>query len=109
MKYIADHEMRLNAGGASAFFRARHCQRSHVDAGYLKSLLSQPDTIRSRAAAYIKCAARLNWVSTQNTLQFRGRPPCVPRQVAVPIAIVPFDVLCHRIARQTIRLVVVDS
>jgi hypothetical protein len=50
MKHIANHEMRRNPGGVSAFFRSHHGQRGHVYAGYLKALLGQPDTIRSRSA-----------------------------------------------------------
>ncbi len=96
MKHIGDHEMHLNPGGVSAFFRSLHCQRSQVYAGYLKALLGQPDTIGSRSTAYFERATRLNCVSTQNTLQLRGRPTCVPRQITVPVAIVPIDVLCHR-------------
>ena len=45
MEHIGDHEMHLNPGGVSAFFRLLHGQRSQVDAGYLKALLGQPDTI----------------------------------------------------------------
>ena len=51
MEHIGDHEMRLNPGGVSALFRSLHCQRRQVDAGYLKALLGQPDTIGSRSTA----------------------------------------------------------
>jgi hypothetical protein len=51
MKHVADHKTRRSPGGVSAFFRSLHGQRSHVYAGYLKALLGQPHTIRSRSAA----------------------------------------------------------
>jgi hypothetical protein len=43
MEHIGDQEMHLNPGGVGSFFRSLHCQRSQVDAGYLKALLGQPD------------------------------------------------------------------
>jgi hypothetical protein len=51
MVHISDHEMHLNPGGVSAFFRLLHCQRSQVDTGYLKALLGKPDAIGSRSTA----------------------------------------------------------
>jgi hypothetical protein len=51
MEHIGYHEMRRNPGGVSAFFRFFHCQRSQVYTGYLKTLLGQPDTIRSGSTA----------------------------------------------------------
>jgi hypothetical protein len=51
MEHISDHEMRLNPGGASAFFRSLYCQWSDVYPDYVKALLGQPDTIGSRSTA----------------------------------------------------------
>jgi hypothetical protein len=64
MKHIGDHEMHLDPGGLSAFFRSFHRQRSQVYAGYLKALLGQPDTIASRPTAQFERTTRLNCVST---------------------------------------------
>jgi hypothetical protein len=51
MEHIGDQKMRHNPGRVSAFFRSLHRQRSHVDTGYLKALLGQPDAIGSRSTA----------------------------------------------------------
>jgi hypothetical protein len=64
MEHIGGHETHLNPGGVSTFFSKLHCQRSQVDAGHLKALLGQPDTIRSRSTAYFERATRLNRVSS---------------------------------------------
>jgi hypothetical protein len=47
MEHIGNYELRLNPGCMSAFVRALNCQWSQVYANYIKTLLSQPNTIGS--------------------------------------------------------------
>lgn len=104
IEHIGDHEVNLNSGGLSAFFRLLHGQRSQIDADDFKALLGQPDTIGSRSTAYFERATRLNCTSTDNTLQFRRRPPCVPGEITIPVAIVPASVLCHGVSSRILHV-----
>lgn len=103
IEHIGNHELCLRPGGASALFRSFYCQRCQVDTGYLKALSGQPDTIHSRSTAYFERATRLNCVPTQNTLQLRGRPTRVPRQIPALVAIVPINGLCHGLYAAMLR------
>jgi hypothetical protein len=99
IEHIGNDELRRNPGGGSALFRLLHCQRRYVDASHLEALLREPDTSDSRSTTQFERATGLHCVPTQDTLQLRGRPTRVPRQITVAVAIIPFVEFCHDLCR----------
>jgi hypothetical protein len=95
VEHVGDGEMRLDASCAGALFRLLHRAWSHVDTRYIEALLSEPDTVCARSAAQLERATGLNGVLTESSLQLSGRLARVPREIAVPIAVVPWDGFCH--------------
>jgi hypothetical protein len=103
IKDIGDHEIYLNSRRASSFFRSPHGQRNDVYRGNLKTLLGQPDAIGSRATAQFERPTGSNGVFMEDTLQLRGGPTGVPRQIAILVSRVPIYVLCHGILSAILR------
>src|SRR6185436_7056780 len=99
LEHIGDRKMGLHPGPPRPLLSLLHRQRCQVDPGDLKALLSQPDTVGSRATADFDRAARRNVVAAQSKLQLRGRDPCVPREIATAVMIVPIDGLFHGFLR----------
>jgi hypothetical protein len=95
LENISSNELYVHSRSFRALVCSLDRERSNVDSHDFKTLLGQPNTVRSRSTADIQRSTGLNLRLTEHSLQFGGWSPRVPGKITFSVTLVPIPMLFH--------------